>query len=183
MLNKSPFMAVALVGIAASLVACDSTLKWQDYASEAGGYTISMPGEAEEKTRKVPIPGGQELDLKLADVELSDAAYLVSYLDYPGNLLGKVDTQNLLSQSLQGAVKNSIQGEIVKEEATTVSDVPCRKFQAKGTVKSKDASAQGIFCLQKSRLYQVLAIGETKDDFAPNADQFLTSFQIDKPET
>jgi hypothetical protein len=181
MLNKSPLTAVVLVGVVASLVACDSTLKWQDYVSEAGGYTISMPGAAKEKTRRVPIPGGKELDLKLADVELSDAAYLVSYLDYPGNLLGTVDAQQLLSQSLQGAVKNSIQGEIVQEEATTVNDVPCRKFQAKGTVKEKDASAQGIFCLQKSRLYQVLAIGEAKDDFATNANQFLTSFQINKP--
>ncbi len=180
MLYKSPLRVVALLGVAASLCAC-LTQEWQDYSSETGGYTVSMPGTAKEKTRKVPIPGGQELDLKLADVELSDAAYLVSYLDYPSNLLGKVDAQQLLSGSLQGAVKNSIQGEIVNEEETTVSDVPCRKFQAKGTVKGKDASAKGIFCLQKSRLYQVLAIGETKDDFATNADQFLTSFQINKP--
>jgi hypothetical protein len=155
-------------------------LSWQDYSSAPGRYTISIPGKPTEQIRKVPIPNGTQLDLNLANVEVSDAAYLVSYLDYPADLLGKADPQTLLTQSLQGAVQNSIQGEIVKQEETTIDGVPCRRFEAKGKVKEKDASAQGIFCLEKNRLYQVLAIGETKEIFPENADTFLSSFKINK---
>ncbi|MGB7416707.1 MAG: hypothetical protein WA902_21070 [Thermosynechococcaceae cyanobacterium] len=155
-------------------------LTWQDFSSEPGRYTISIPGKPKEQTRKVPIPNGTQLDLNLANVEVSDAAYLVSYLDYPADLLGKVEPQKLLTQSLEGAVKNSIQGEITKQEEMTISGVPCRRFVAKGKVKAKNASAEGIFCLQDSRLYQVLAIGETKDVFPENAEEFLSSFNITK---
>ncbi|MGF1603125.1 MAG: hypothetical protein ACFCU8_14095 [Thermosynechococcaceae cyanobacterium] len=155
-------------------------LSWQDFSSVPGRYTVSIPGKPKEQTRKVPIPNGTQLDLNLANVEVSDAAYLVSYLDYPADLLGKVEPQKLLTQSLQGAVKNSIQGEITKQEETTINGVPCRRFAAKGKVKAKDASAEGIFCLQDSRLYQVLAIGETKDVFPETAEEFLSSFKITK---
>ncbi|NJK28884.1 MAG: hypothetical protein HC940_01415 [Acaryochloris sp. SU_5_25] len=164
-----------------TFTACSSTTTWKEYSSAEGKYSVSMPGSPKEQTQPLPLPNGSSLDMKLAQLDLGKEAFVVAFVDFPGNQKPTAPVQTLLAASIKGAVIQSINGTISNEKETQVNGVPCRQFQATGKYKSIDASMSGTYCFTGNRLYQVFAIGEnTGKTFTEKADKYLASFKITK---
>ncbi|NJM67621.1 MAG: hypothetical protein HC851_19090 [Acaryochloris sp. RU_4_1] len=164
-----------------AFTACSSTTTWKEYSSTEGKYSVSMPGSPKEQTQPLPLPNGSSLDMKLAQLDLGKEAFVVAFVDFPGNQKPTAPVQTLLAASIKGAVTQSINGTISNEKETQVNGVPCRQFQATGKYKSIDASMSGTYCFTGNRLYQVFAIGEnTGKTFTEKADKYLASFKITK---
>lgn len=174
-------VALTLLGgmTALSISACSSTTAWKDYSSTQGKYSVSMPGTPKEETKSIPAPGGNPLNMEIAQLDLGKEAFVVAFMQFPGGETPPIPIQELMSAAIKGAVASSIQGKVSDEKATEVNGVPCREFKATGKYKSKDASMAGKFCFTGNRLYQVLAMGEnTGKPFDEKATKFLTSFKI-----
>ena len=159
--------------------ACSTTTTWKDYASTAGKYSVSMPGVPKEETKQLPGPGGTKLDMEIAQLDLGKEAFVVAFMQFPGDKKPNVPIQTLMSSAIKGAVASSIKGKVSDEKETEINGVPCREFKASGKYNSKDATMAGQFCFTDNRLYQVLAMGEkTGQSFDDKATQFLTSFKL-----
>ena len=159
--------------------ACGSTTAWKDYASSPGKYSVSMPGTPEEETKAIPAPNGEKINMEIAQLDLGKEAFMVAFMEFPGDAKPPMPIQQLMSAAIKGAVASSINGKVSSEKETKVNGVPCRDFQATGKFKSEDASMAGKFCFSENRLYQVLAMGKnTEKAFDDKATKFLTSFKI-----
>lgn len=182
MRNKgTSFTTLSILGgmTALTISACSSTSAWKDYSSTQGKYSVSMPGTPKEETKAIPAPGGEKLNMEIAQLDLGKEAFVVAFMEFPGDAKPPIPIQQLMSTAIKGAVASSINGKVSNEKETEVNGVPCRDFQATGKYKSKDASMAGKFCFSGNRLYQVLAMGEnTGKAFDDKATQFLTSFKI-----
>ncbi len=183
MITKQPALTtLTLLGgmTVLTVSACSSfTTSWQDYSSTAGKYSISMPGVPKEETKQLPGLTGKQLDMEVAQLDLGKEAFMVAFIQFPGDKKLPVPIQTLMSSAIKGAVTSSIKGKVSDEKETEVNGVSCREFKATGKYKSKDASMAGKFCFSDNRLYQVLAMGEnTGKPFDEKATQFLTSFKL-----
>ncbi|NJK42046.1 MAG: hypothetical protein HC934_13295 [Acaryochloridaceae cyanobacterium SU_2_1] len=171
---------LALWGVlsAFSLSACSQAPEWKKHTSAAGKFAVSMPGTPKEETKALPIPGGS-LDMKITQLENSQEAYLVAFMDFPNTANLPTSIQPLLAAMIKGGVTQSIKGTVQNEKESSLNGVPCRDFQATGKNKSKDARMSGKFCMKNKRLYQVFLIGEdTGETSIDKGDKFLSSFQI-----
>ncbi|ABW26442.1 hypothetical protein [Acaryochloris marina] len=180
-IKGTSFAAFSILGgmTALTISACSSTATWKDYSSAPGKYSVSMPGTPKEETKAIPAPGGEKLNMEIAQLDLGKEAFVVAFMEFPGESKPPIPIQQLMSTAIKGAVASSINGKVSNEKETEVNGVPCRDFQATGKYKSKDASMAGKFCFTGNRLYQVLAMGEnTGKAFDDKATKFLASFKI-----
>jgi hypothetical protein len=188
------------VAIAPLMIACTSTAEkpdtktdggtetsketksgWETYTSADGGFSIDMPGTPTPSQQDVPLPNGKTAPLKIASIDKKQIAYFVGHIDYPADVIDKTaDPQELLSNSIEGAV-GAFDGQTgLQQKATTVDGVPCRSFSTNGKVEGQDAQAEGVFCFENNRLYEVFALGEKSDKFAAEVEPFISSFKITK---
>ena len=83
-----PIGKSVVLGLIMALVATAGAAaqNWSEYRPAAGRFSIDIPGTP--KVAKVPVTNndGSKTDLVQASVELPEAFYIVSYLDYGPNL-------------------------------------------------------------------------------------------------
>jgi hypothetical protein len=202
MMKLSTFSKLGLISVAIAplMIACTATAEkpdtktdggtetktetksgWETYTSSEGGFSIDMPGTPTPSEQSVPLPNGKSAPLKIVSIDKKEIAYFVGHIDYPADVIDKsADPQKLLSNSIEGAV-GAFDGKAgLQQKATTVDGVPCRTFNTTGKVEGQDAQAEGVFCFENNRLYEVFALGEKSDKFAGEVKPFISSFKITK---
>jgi hypothetical protein len=195
-LSKLSLIAIA---IAPLMIACSSTAEkaktvtvqpetkaktqedgWETFTSTEGGFSIDMPGKPAPTEQKIPLPDGQTAVQKLVAIEKSKIAYIVSYVDYPTDLMNGLTPQDVLKSAIEGSVE-SLEGEASLQQTETIVDgFPCRSFNTRGKVNGKDAQAEGIACLGNARLYNILVLGEQRDNFSETVKPFISSLKLTK---
>ncbi|MCM1985371.1 hypothetical protein [Lyngbya confervoides] len=153
---------------------------WKTYTSQAGSFSIAMPGTPKEESRPIPLPTGGSVPLQIASVDQRDTAYFTGFVDYPEGLINSnaIDVQEILKSSIEGAAQQNFSGSPINQQETTVDGVPCRRFDTAGQLQGKDARMEGVFCLRGDRLFEVLIVGEDKEAFSDAAKEFISSFKI-----
>jgi hypothetical protein len=141
-----------------------------------------MPSDPSPGEQQVPLPNGQTAPLKTLSVEKNNIAYFTGHIDYPAGVIAPgADTQELLGTAIEASVIPIKGSSGLQQKVTTVDGVPCRAFNTTGEVASEPAQAEGVYCFEGNRLYQVLVLGEQSNSgFSGQAKQFIGSFKITK---
>jgi len=137
-----------------------------------------MPGKADFSVRKVDTQVGK-VDLNAYTATYKQAAFLITYSDYPAAVMAKSDPKNVLRGAMKGATGT---GKLVSEQWTTLQGYNAVVFSA-----LKDKTGTGYkwrfveaAILAKNRLYQIMIIQPSEDKTSLDVKKFFDAFQITK---
>jgi Fas apoptotic inhibitory molecule (FAIM1) len=151
---------------------------WQEYQSQAGRYSILMPGKPKEQTQSVDSAVGV-LDMHSASFEDRSGAYLAMYVDYPADQIRSGQATDILDGAAQGAVAK-VKGKLARQQNFSLGAIPGREIEF-------DAPAQGTqpamhvkvhYFLVNNRLYQVMVVAQQNQDLPADAQKFFDSFKL-----
>jgi hypothetical protein len=150
---------------------------WRTFRSEAGHFSVSLPGVPEEK-RQADRFEREAPEVTTFTINNQDGSFLISYHDVsaaqarrPGPLLD--DTRDL-------AIQNSL-GKRLTEKRIALGRYPGREFTAEVPIGNERGAGRlrGCILLAGRRIYHVLAIAP-KDKIDTEAiDKFFESFKVE----
>lgn len=152
--------------------------EWKDFTSEAGKFSVQMPGVPEEKTQPVNVAKLGNVNMFTYTLEQSDGAYMAAYNDYPMGLFAQVSPDKVLDGARDGAVGNVEGGKLVSEQKITIDGYPGRDIVAEGTKGSITFVIKARIYLVNYRLYQCMAILQKDKSSSIDAAKFLDSFKL-----
>ena len=149
----------------------------QTFVAPSGEFSLQMPGIPVEQVQSIATEIGT-LEIHIFMVDLPNAAYLVSYTDYPAEIITQLDPQTLLDGARDDEL-NKIEGAIIEEIPADLNGHPGR------AVRAAIANGQGIIrfrhYLVGNRLYQVAIIGDPTAVVIEQATTFLNSLRLINP--
>jgi hypothetical protein len=151
--------------------------KFEKSTSTQGGYSVLFPGKPESQKKLVPSPVG-ELTVNFDIVPVAkNAAFIVSYNDYP-DAIKQEDPTKLLEGVRDG--NKGQDGSIIADEVITFGPdkLPGRKVVIK---KEGGLIMKNLMVLSGTRLYQAMVVGEASIVNSPVVEsKFYKSFTITK---
>jgi|UniRef100_A0A7C5EN10 hypothetical protein len=150
---------------------------WQEFSPPEGDFTARLPGAPTKVTHRLDSPIGP-LDIHVFTLERPQTTFIVSYSDYPPQVLQHRTAEEVLAGAREGAVAK-VQGRLVNENPISHNQLSGREV----TIDIPDGRHQVRlrFFLVKNRLYQVGVAtpkGRTQD---PEVIRFLESFTVRQP--
>jgi hypothetical protein len=100
-------------------------------------------------------------------------AYIVSYSDYPEEMVKKSDPQKMLDGARDGAAKN-VNGKIESEKKIKIDGHPGRDF----VIATERFQIRDRIYMVGSRLYQVMLVGSKDVISGKDAEKFIESFKL-----
>ncbi len=163
-----------LLIVCSLLVGCASKPAWKEFRSEAGGYSVEMPGTPKEASQNQPTPVG-DIAFNSATCEGSGYGFTAAYSDFPEAVVKNARVQSLLEGARDGAVRN-VNGKLENSRSLEVEGFPAMELTF--SIPDKKLKAKQRIVLVHSRLYQVLA-GQSDSSYdEAEIDRFLNSFKL-----
>jgi hypothetical protein len=143
--------------------------------STEGGFTVAFPGPVTEERRVQPTEVGDvTLHTFIAARPEEDAAYYVSYTDFPRAAVAQANPRDVVDRASRGAL-----------EALGASGITSRQLTLEGGFPGQEVGGlsgprrlRGRFFMVGPRLYQQLLLHP--DGHPPtDADRFFESFTLD----
>jgi hypothetical protein len=157
-------------------VCCDR-IQWTEFSSEAGAFSVFLPGEPERQTKTVNTDLGQ-IDLTMFISELGEEkVFFVSYSDYPGRVVEQTEPYALLENARDSTVRSQ-EGALRQSYRLTLSGNPGLEYLADTKVEGKEAILWARNYMEKNRLYQILAMALKGKESLEEMDRFLRSFRF-----
>jgi hypothetical protein len=156
-----------------ALIGCQ-WLRWKEFTSSEGRFSVLMPGTPTDQAQKVNSPVGV-IDLHVFVVEQSGAQYLVAYNDYPDAMVKTGDPEKVLDGARNGIVAN-VRGRLLSEVKITLQQFPGRELKV--MVPDGAQMMQTRLYFVKNRLYQVGAVTSEADASSKDIPKFLESFKL-----
>ena len=156
---------------------------WENIAPDGANCTIQMPSKPEQTKRIIGHPIYGKLTMNMATVQPKDSTdpnvvYMLSYADYPIGAIHS-DSINLLDSFFiscrEGSVAN-VQGKLLSETILNFSGYPGRELRM--DFKNGLAIIRCRNYLVKNRLYSLLIITLTENNFNTSINKFLDSFKL-----
>jgi hypothetical protein len=156
-----------VLGLVLTLAATAGTeaQTWRVYSSPDGRFSIDMPGTPKIETIPVTNNDGSKTTLVQASIELPEAYYMVSYLDYGPNL----DTQKTLMN--------------LRDRYAAMGTMHRKKppYPGQPGLEVAIERPDGIFVNARnlivvSRLYQMVVTSHNAD-YRPDTQRFFNSFR------
>ncbi|OGJ42881.1 hypothetical protein A3B60_01770 [Candidatus Peregrinibacteria bacterium RIFCSPLOWO2_01_FULL_39_12] len=182
------FLALLIVSLSLFLFGCggedavkeessvvDVKYKGEEFVSEDGNFKINFPKEPEVSTSTVPTEVGDIAMYTFMYEESVTKVYLVSYAEYPTELMKSADSKELLKGSKDGQVANLGEGAKVDEEKEiTIGKYPGTYFKANGG---------GFYVAAKNylvgnRLYQLVIMRDGSYPSDEDVKGFLDTFEL-----
>jgi hypothetical protein len=160
---------LALAALTLFLVPAFAEDKLEEFRSEAGRFSVMLPGKPMEQKLTAATPGGM-VDIYLFTARGEKTLYRVSYLDYPGDSVKQQGAAAVLDSNRDSFV-TTVKGRLVSDKKTTLDGHPGRDF----TVETDKAKFRMREFLVGSRLYQALTGGPSLD--TPEIQRFQDSFK------
>lgn len=137
------------------------------YAPQGGGFTVQMPGPAQEQTD----PNGTHMFLS----EVNGKAFIVGYTDFGNHLkVTKANADMLLDAARNGMVQNA-HSKVISETKITFQGHPGRDLKL---MTKEGYFMQLKMVLSDTRLYQV-GVATPKDEAnSPEIKKFIDSFRL-----
>jgi hypothetical protein len=147
------------------------------FVSQAGRFSVAAPVEFAEQSQSVETQVGT-IEIHMFVGALGDTAFVVSYCDYPEEVVKANDPKKMLDGSRDGCVAN-VNGKLALETLLSLEGNPGRELViditaddgGQGTVKSR------LF-LVSSRLYQLIVVAPKGKVPASVMDDFLQSLKL-----
>lgn len=170
-MQKKLFVFILLT--AALLSACGG-LAWETFTSPDGSFTVDMPGTAVEEIQAIPTDVGS-IDTYFYTVDNVTEAYIVSYSDFPEDIVALTDADTLLQGTKEGVVGTST---IISEKDVTVQGYPALELVLESP--EDGFSFRVLLIVQNNRLFQVLMVVDIADVNNSDYDPFFDSFTLNE---
>lgn len=167
-------ICTALVLFSLLLAACGAS---QEFTSDAGKFSVSIATPLTEKVQSVDTTAGK-IDMHMFTGNVGKITYMVSYSDYPPDVVKK-DPQQVLDLAENGAVTN-VNGVFLSSKKITLDGNPGYEFlmESTDTTNNITLTTKAHFFMVGDRLYQVLALANKGDADFTAIDKFLGSFKV-----
>ncbi len=152
----------------------DKLPPFQEFRSDAGNFSILMPGKPKTENQTIETPAGS-IVLVSYMAGSSKAGCAVAFADYPQQLIDASDKQKLLDGAQNGAIKN-VNGRLVKETRVSFNGLPARDVVIEIPGK---AFINARLIISGPRLYQLMLITPTNEGHEEDVSKFFNSFKID----
>jgi hypothetical protein len=158
----------------------DASLKWAEFTSAPGRFTIMFPGSPEEVQQDISTPAGL-LILHIHSL-IVDGEYSVTWGDYPFNPSERGTLDKFLDTVVHGAVAET-GNTLVSQSKSEVGGYPCRDLHER---EQSGRTMHAKVCIVGSRHYQVAITyprlpAEAKDvetRWEQVSSRFLASFRL-----
>lgn len=152
----------------------DKLTEFKPYHSDEGKFSVLFPGEPEKELQQVNTSIGP-LEFIMYQAGSEKIGFIVGYVDYPKQMFENVVLEKMLDGARDGAVQN-VNGTLKYEKVLDLHGNPGRELEInvpnKATVKVR-------IILIGNRLYQVMAVSESKKALKKNCPKFFDSFKVD----
>jgi len=157
---------------------------WQQYHSSEGNFTAFFPGDFQEMTQKVIMPGIGQLENQIILSGNGNANYGISVVDYPQEYTNRLkNIENGVERFLSKMVEQQTSDiGLIEKKSIEINNVPCQQFSLILTSESQSKFKKGMFCLKDNRLYTVQALiprSQAENNSGNSADLFLDFFTIE----
>lgn len=169
------FKVLLLLAMSAVLLAaCSTSAPVENYVSEDGKFSVAFPGTPEVTNESVPTAAGNIELYNFLYEQSATMAYMVSYSDFPSDLVAQSNVTDLLAGSKEGQL-GTLSGAVTDEEKEVkVGENPGIWF------KAHDAS---LYVVAKNfmvgnRLYQVVMMRDGSYPSDEDQAAFFDSFEL-----
>lgn len=152
----------------------DKLKEFEPYHSEEGRFSVSFPGEPESKTEQVETPVGT-LEFVMYSAGSRKTGFIVAYVDYSQEVMKDADAKKMLDGARDGAVRN-VNGRLGTEKELDFYGKPGKEFEI---LAPKNAIIKARLILIGNRLYQMMAISQSRDILEEKTPMFFDSFRVD----
>ncbi|HUV06222.1 MAG TPA: hypothetical protein VMX75_00755 [Spirochaetia bacterium] len=160
------------------LVSCEQ-LRWKEFSSEAGAFSVLMPGKPEEQTHTLNTAAG-DIKLTIYASEMGESlVFFVSYSDYPPEVAGSAVPGGLLRAARDSTVQSQ-GGKLLASYGIALGGHPGLSYVAEAKVQGREAVLRARNFMVGSRLYQIFALGERGEGSTEKMAKFLGSFRLKK---
>ncbi|HWP60408.1 MAG TPA: hypothetical protein VNL14_21105 [Candidatus Acidoferrales bacterium] len=149
-------------------------LKWKEFRSDEGGFSVLMPGTPTPQPQRVNSPAGA-IDLYMFVVAHDGAEYMVAYNDYPETMVKGTNPEKVLDGARDGIIAN-VRGRLLSETKITLQQFPGRELKL--SLPEGARALQTRLYFVKNRLYQVGVLAVEKDLSSRDIVKFLDSFRL-----
>ncbi len=143
------------------------------YNSKPGRFSVLFPGQPRKESKKMDTAAGK-LEFIMYRAGLKEIGFVVGYVDYPKEMFKKADIKKMLDSARDGAVK-SVKGTLEDEKVLDFHGNPGREVEIK--VPKKAITKARVFIIG-NRLYQVMAVSESKKILDEKGPKFFDSFKV-----
>ncbi len=147
--------------------------------SEEGRFTILFADKPKVAQQVVRLPGGNvTMHIMTADFPHQTGGMVVSYTDYPPQVLAARNPARMLDDSVTGTVKG-MKATLVKSGRITQAGESGREFTWTAAGTKGPMKGQGRIFLVGPRLYQVLIVGTTEKSISGEVyEMIFKSFEF-----
>lgn len=152
---------------------------WLDHTDADGGFTVRLPGAPTVEIAKVPTDAGEfELHTWNLQVPRRDIYIAVMWSALPPLLVEVGDTEKMLDGGVDGMLK-SINGTLSEAPKHIELDHhPGRDVRLTVSVGGKQAKARSRLFVVHDRLFQMLVVMESSEQYDIEVDKFFDSFKL-----
>lgn len=150
-----------------------------EFVDKSGGFAVEFPSEPERMTQNVPTEVGDiEMVYYQSMSSSGEVVYMVSYNDYPAELVKKGDPDNMLEEGKNGALGTITNAKVISSKKIKYDDNPGIEFYATGDSQGYGVAVKARMYLVGNRLYQVMILGLEGAADEDAMDDFLDTFRL-----
>jgi len=152
-----------------------STVQWQPFTSDKGGFTVTMPGKPTEQKQTLNTAAGN-IDTYLFSTALNNGAnYTVSYLDLPKG--AEALPESVLLEAIAGGIAGDDRGKLLSERVIKLDNYNGRELKVQSQAKSIVLHRAFVV---KGRIYQIAVEvpAASEERLAGDMERFLNSFKL-----
>jgi hypothetical protein len=179
MIIGSLFLALATVGtiIPSSFLDISGQSAWEDFYSDDGYFSVSLPGKPEKETENIKTQVGTiSRQSFVVEKDGGQTTYLVMSIDYPKDAIEMVDHDQILN-SVRDDVMATYRGTVNQEDWVQMDNYPGQEFDFEGKWKNSSVFGNVMTLLIEKRLYMLLALGVDEEVDAKDVEKFFVSFE------
>ncbi len=151
---------------------------WQEFTPPDGGFSVLMPGTPQEDRSTSQSDFGQiETVNFIVEASSGSVAYVVSYADFPPELLASIDPQQVLNLAVEQQMQQR-NFTIMNHRDITLNGHAGVEFTATGTIEGLASTAKSRVYMVNNRFYMLICVAVNDYYSEEDATRFLESFTL-----
>lgn len=148
-------------------------LKWAEYKSKEGAFSIDFPGEPEFQKKEIPTEGNP-LIMNMVLIQKNSMGFIVSWVnEYPPFMDKETDVKEVLTNASMGSAENTngaiVESKFIDYKGYTGIEYKVALMGGLGLIKSRTYAIG-------NKLYQTMISGSIADVLAEENNRFFDSF-------
>jgi hypothetical protein len=173
-------VALVLIGVVA-LGACLRTEAEREsaptFSSVPGSFSVRAPARFREEVKALDLGKGAHVNLHSFSGDADDVVYVVTYVDYPPELVASFDRESMLDRVVKGQVTET-HGQLIHSDRIMLGEHHGRTTELEVAVDGIALTMRGRDYLVGNRLYQMFTMQKRGQPDALLAQSFLDSFEF-----